>query len=136
MKSYILILFMEQHQIFAKAQESIIKHADSDIHGIACGPFTMIFFKSHASMEVIEGSVKESGAKYILAPDAGINLPKQLNQMMGIAEPTPVDLEKKMTVEEQLAEAVETQDFELAAVLRDRLAPKKVVKRRIKKTEE
>jgi hypothetical protein len=147
---YVLFIFNPPDEIDSdKPREiRIIEKVTTGVaRGASCGPLNLCFFPSDKTKEEIAALLKEDNVKFVLLEekDAEKSLPGYITQMFnqdlsvdGIRkfgnldhpDAKPKRKLEKISLEDQLKEAVQTEDFIVAARLRDKIAEKKEPKKK------
>jgi uncharacterized protein YrzB (UPF0473 family) len=139
-KKYVLLVFNnpeEDEQIQVPKEVKILKKvATGEVRGASCGPINISFFLSDAEMEDITSLLNKDKINFILVPEENSThaLPNYITRMFGKDFPKKFTVlydsrdekkkteSKKLTLEDQLAEAVKNEEFSIAAILRDKIA--------------
>lgn len=150
MSKYVLFIFKEPSDEFTMPKEVSVleKIATGVSRGASCGPINLCFFPSNHSKAEISTLLKEVKLNFILTEekDSMSSLPSYITKMFdknflsehdegdGIRKfgnlDHPENIKKskpeKISLEDQLKEAVKTEDYPMAAILRDKIANKKL----------
>lgn len=124
-KEFILITFGS----IGKETEILPEFISSCGKSASCGMMSVTTFKSTSEKEEIAEALTSGDVKFVLFErgDSVSNYPDEVKVFMDTLHPEEFiasknkPAAKKLSVEDQLKNAVENQDFELAAILRDRL---------------
>lgn len=125
-KEFILITFGS----IGKETEILPEFISSCGKSASCGMMSVTTFKSTSEKEEIAEALTSGDVKFVLFErgDSVSNYPDEVKVFMDTMHPEEFitsknnkQTAKKLSVEDQLKNAVENQDFELAAILRDRL---------------
>jgi len=141
-RNYVLFIFNNSKDEFLKEPKElkILQQVTvGDIRGASCGPINMCFFPSEHSKEEISDLLVKDGIHFLLVDDQDSehSYPKHIRSMLSgkmdhtavrkieIGGGMEITEPKKLSLEDQLKEALKEDDFELAAVLRDKIAKAK-----------
>ena len=130
---YILIVFNDFGEEMARLPKEvniIKKVATAEVRGASCGPLNLSFFTSDRTREEISDMFKKDKIDFILfeEKDSSSSLPSYITKMFGKEfEKYSMDISKevskdKLSLEDQLKEAVANEEFAIAARLRDKIA--------------
>lgn len=138
MTKYILIVFKDENEMDSNSEISVLgKVAEGDVYGASCGAINLVSFKSRRTKDEIASVLRNDGFNFMLMKDedAEMEVPNYLSSVLGQTKPKFSKLEpKKLSLNEQLNEAVKNQDFEMAAILRDKITnPVKAVEKKVRK---
>lgn len=129
---YILIVFNDIDNLFdagmnPKEAKILQDVATGDIRGASCGTINCSTFTSDKTKEEISNLLEKADIDFLLfeEKDAACRIPNHLAQTFGVKPRAPKKgvntSSKKLTLEEQLNEAVEKEQWEIAAAIRDRI---------------
>lgn len=140
-EKYVLIVFNdpEEDEIRVPKEVNILKKvAAGEVRGASCGPINVSFFTSDSGIDDITNLLNEKKMNFILVPEkkASHALPGYITRMFGNDFPKNSEVlydsrdEKKsksvkstkLSLEDQLAEALKNEEFFIAARLRDKIA--------------
>lgn len=136
-RNYILFIFNNSKDEFLKEPKelkTLQKVTVGDIRGASCGPINLCFFPSEHSKEEISDLLLKDGIHFLLVDeqDTEHSYPKHISRMLSgkmdhtaVRKIEIVSEPKKLSLEDQLKVAIKEDDFETAAVLRDKIAKAK-----------
>lgn len=138
---YILLIFNSPGEDLLKEPKEVKilqQVAHGTVRGASCGPINLCFFESGVPKKEISELLLKSKLKFLIVDekDSVKKLPKYITQMFDPkftesrgAKPSDFveeeDLPKKLSLEDQLKEAVNNEDYLIASRLRDKIAAQK-----------
>lgn len=142
---YVVFIFNDPSDNFRKDPKelNILKKVSTgNIRGASCGALNLTVFQSDKTKEEISKMFVKQGISFFLfeEQDSDYKLPSYIAKMFGEKfekDPDDSDLDevekemfgsktpKKVSLEDQLQDAINEEDFKMAAVLRDKIAKKK-----------
>lgn len=136
-RKYVLIVFNEPEDVELNIprEVKVIKQvASAEVRGASCGVINLSFFQSEMELDEISNLFKKEKIKFLLFEEknSSHDLPNYITRMFGKdfektakvlydSHDSKKDI-KKLSLEDQLAEAVSNEEFAIAAKLRDRIA--------------